>query len=102
MPKLRCTGRVSTPDGDMLAGTFQDITERRQTGQAELEQHRSHLTDLVQARTKELQAANRQLSTERRAAESHVEPEPKARRQPERRGTACRLGLEEAVRLTRQ
>ena len=26
--ELRCTGRVSTPEGDALLGTFQDITER--------------------------------------------------------------------------
>ena len=26
--ELRCTGRVSTPEGDTLVGTFQDITER--------------------------------------------------------------------------
>ncbi len=67
--ELRCTGRVSTPDGDTLVGTFQDITERKQA-EAELEQHRHHLTELVQARTAELalakeaaEAANQAKST---------------------------------------
>jgi hemerythrin-like metal-binding protein/PAS domain S-box-containing protein len=66
--ELRCVGRVSTPDGDVLLGTFQDITERKQA-ETELEQHRHHLAELVQARTTELaqakdaaEAANRAKS----------------------------------------
>jgi two-component system sensor histidine kinase/response regulator len=95
--EVRCMGRVSTPDGDVLAGTFQDITERRQT-QAELEQHRSHLTELVQARTKELQAANRQLSLsdERLKAMFSLSQRTASLSEEE----LLQLGLEEAVRLT--
>ena len=64
--ELRCTGRVSTPDGDTLVGTFQDITERKQT-EAELEQHRHHLTELVQARTAELALAKEAAETANQA-----------------------------------
>lgn len=31
--EVRCIGRVATPDGDVLVGTFQDITERREVEQ---------------------------------------------------------------------
>ncbi len=64
--ELRCTGRVSTPDGDTLVGTFQDITERKQA-EAELEQHRHHLTELVQARTAELALAKEAAETANQA-----------------------------------
>ena len=64
--ELRCTGRVSTPAGDTLVGTFQDITERKQA-EAELEQHRHHLTELVQARTAELALAKEAAETANQA-----------------------------------
>jgi two-component system sensor histidine kinase/response regulator len=54
--ELRCIGRVEDADGAYLAGTFQDISERK-TIQRELEQHREHLEALVVQRTAELVAA---------------------------------------------
>ncbi|CAG0992211.1 partial two-component system, sensor histidine kinase and response regulator FitF, partial [Rhodocyclaceae bacterium] len=53
--ELRCTGRVNAPTGDYLAGTLQDITDRKET-EIELERHRRHLEDLVASRTAELEA----------------------------------------------
>lgn len=38
--ELRCTGRVADPKGDYLAGTFQDITQRKQTEAALQEERR--------------------------------------------------------------
>jgi PAS domain S-box-containing protein len=54
--ELRCIGRVDDPDGSYIAGTFQDVTERKAI-QQELEQHREHLESLVAQRTSELVAA---------------------------------------------
>ncbi len=54
--ELRCIGRVEEADGTYIAGTFQDISERK-TIQQELEQHRGHLEALVAQRTAELIAA---------------------------------------------
>ena len=54
--ELRCTGRIDDAEGSYLAGTFQDISERRAI-QRELEQHREHLEALVAERTAELVAA---------------------------------------------
>ncbi len=45
-----------------LAGIVQDITEQK-LAQVELEQHRSHLQELVQERTKELEAAIHELES---------------------------------------
>jgi PAS domain S-box-containing protein/hemerythrin-like metal-binding protein len=64
--ELRCIGRVTTDDGDMLTGTFQDITERKRA-QAELEQHRHHLSELVDARTAELAQAKEDAEAANRA-----------------------------------
>ena len=55
-----------------LTGVNIDITERKQA-QAELEQHRHHLEELVHQRTAELEAANVQLQaevTDRKRAEA--------------------------------
>ena len=67
--ELRCIGRVDEPDGAYIAGTFQDITDRKAV-QTELEQHRRHLEALVEQRTREVvaereraEAANRAKST---------------------------------------
>ena len=67
--ELRCIGRVDEPDGSYLAGTFQDITDRKAIHD-ELEQHRQHLEALVAQRTSEVvaereraEAANRAKST---------------------------------------
>ncbi len=54
--ELRCIGRVDDADGAYIAGTFQDISERK-TIQRELELHREHLEALVAQRTAELNAA---------------------------------------------
>ena len=51
---------VRLPDGN-LYGSCRDITERKRVA-AELELHRHHLQDLVDERTTELAARNRQLS----------------------------------------
>jgi signal transduction histidine kinase len=60
--ELRCIGRVGGgAAGDVLVGTFQDITERKQV-ELELEHHRQHLEELVRSRTAELETANRRLS----------------------------------------
>ncbi|MDK9725534.1 MAG: PAS domain-containing protein [Sterolibacteriaceae bacterium MAG5] len=53
--ELRCTGRVDGPAEDHLAGTLQDITDRKEV-EIELEQHRRHLEELVADRTAELEA----------------------------------------------
>ncbi len=67
--ELRCIGRVEDADGAYIAGTFQDVTERKSI-QNELEQHREHLEALVVQRTRELivereraEAASRTKST---------------------------------------
>jgi len=67
--ELRCIGRVADSDGNYIAGTFQDITERKAI-QHELEQHREHLEALVAQRTREAveereraETANRSKST---------------------------------------
>ncbi len=54
--ELRCIGRVEDEEGAYLAGTFQDISERKAI-QRELELHREHLEALVAQRTAELVAA---------------------------------------------
>ena len=54
-PHFGSDGRV-----DYLMGTLQDITEAKQIA-LELEKHREHLEELVDARTAELEAANRRL-----------------------------------------
>ncbi|QVL48385.1 MAG: PAS domain S-box protein [Thiocapsa sp.] len=64
--ELRCIGRVSTDAGDVLTGTFQDITERKRA-RAELEQHRHHLSELVDARTAELAQAKEDAEAANRA-----------------------------------
>jgi hemerythrin-like metal-binding protein/PAS domain S-box-containing protein len=64
--ELRCIGRVTTEDGDVLTGTFQDITERK-LAQEELEQHRHHLSELVDARTAELAQAKEDAEVANRA-----------------------------------
>ena len=64
--ELRCIGRVDAPEGTYLAGTFQDITERRAI-QRELEAHREHLEALVAQRTSELVAARLRAEAASRA-----------------------------------
>ncbi len=51
--ELRCIGRVHHPQGDFLAGTFQDIS-RRKASEAELDSYREHLEALVRERTAQL------------------------------------------------
>ena len=67
--ELRCIGRVDEPEGSYIAGTFQDISDRKAI-QNELEQHRQHLEGLVAQRTSEVvaereraEAANHAKST---------------------------------------
>ena len=70
---------VFGPEGGKPIGavvSFMDITERRRA-EAELEQHRDHLEELVAQRTRELEDANRRLSAlhgelERRATEAET------------------------------
>jgi two-component system sensor histidine kinase/response regulator len=95
--ELRCTGRVSTPDGDMLSGTFQDITARKQV-ETELEQHRNHLTDLVHNRTAELQAVNHRLTLSDERLKAMLNMSQKMASMTEQE--LLQMGLEEAVRLT--
>jgi PAS domain S-box-containing protein len=64
--ELRCIGRVDDPEGAYLAGTLQDIGERRAILR-ELEQHREHLEALVTERTSELEAARRRAEEASRA-----------------------------------
>ena len=64
--ELRCIGRVADPEGDYLAGTFQDISARRAI-QQELEQHREHLEALVAQRTDELSSARERAEAANRA-----------------------------------
>jgi len=66
-----------------LAYFGRDVTERKRA-EAELEKHRRHLEELVEERTAELEAANRQLQREigerRRAAAQLAESEARFRR----------------------
>ena len=96
--ELRCIGRVHTTNGDTLVGTFQDITERKRV-EAELEQHRHHLSELVESRTAELQAANHRLtlSDERLKAMLNMSQQMGSMTEQD----LLQMGLEEAVRLTR-
>ncbi len=64
--ELRCIGRVEDVEGVYIAGTFQDITERKAI-QQELEQHREHLEALVAQRTGELVAARERAEQASRA-----------------------------------
>ncbi len=64
--ELRCIGRVQDEDGDYIAGTFQDISERKAI-QQELEQHREHLEALVAQRTREAEAARERAEQASRA-----------------------------------
>lgn len=64
--ELRCSGRVDEVDGAYLAGTLQDISERKAI-QSELEHHREHLEALVAHRTRELVAAREKAEAANRA-----------------------------------
>ncbi|HRK38175.1 MAG TPA: PAS domain S-box protein [Burkholderiaceae bacterium] len=96
--ELRCTGRTTTPEGDVLTGTFQDITERKQA-EAELEQHRHHLSELVASRTADLQAANHRLTLSDERLKAMLKMSQLMATMTEQ--DLLQMGLEEAVRLTR-
>ena len=57
--ELRCIGRVHHADGDYLAGTFQDVSERRR--------ERDRLESLVRQRTRELEQAKERAEAANRA-----------------------------------
>ncbi|MGO9446570.1 MAG: PAS domain S-box protein [Thiobacillaceae bacterium] len=59
-PLFISANRVVLSDGTLTCAFLIDFTERKQA-EAELEQHRHHLENLVQERTAELQQANRKL-----------------------------------------
>ncbi len=64
--ELRCSGRIDEVEGAYLAGTLQDIGERKAI-QSELEHHREHLEALVAHRTRELVAAREKAEAANRA-----------------------------------
>ncbi len=64
--ELRCSGRIQEAETSYLAGTLQDISERKAV-QRELEHHREHLEALVAHRTRELVNAREKAEAASRA-----------------------------------
>ena len=95
--ELRCIGRVGRGRDAYLAGTFQDVTERKHAA-AELERHRHHLEELVAERTAELHSANQQLRVSDLRLQAMFALSQEAEHLDER--TLLQRGVEEAVRLT--
>ncbi|NEX22853.1 PAS domain S-box protein [Thiorhodococcus mannitoliphagus] len=95
--ELRCVGRVDGEDECYLAGTFQDISERKRIA-AELDAHRHHLEELVAERTAELETANRQLLISDLRLKAMFEMSQQADTMDEH--ALLQRGIDEAVNLT--
>ncbi|MDP2200804.1 MAG: PAS domain S-box protein [Methylicorpusculum sp.] len=95
--ELRGSPHKGNDSPDYLTGTIQDITKRKQAEQ-ELAQYRYHLEDMVQARTNELENANRRLSMSDQRLSAMFAMSQKINELNE--DQLLQLGIEEAVRLT--
>ncbi|EXJ14567.1 PAS domain S-box protein [Imhoffiella purpurea] len=95
---VRTSNRVVTIRGKrFLASIWYDITDSKRV-EAELEQHRHHLEELVAERTVDLEAANRQLMISDLRLKAMFEMSQLAETMDERE--LLQRGIDEAVRLT--
>ena len=81
----------------LVFAVAQDVTSQRKD-EAELQRHREHLEELLDERTREIQAANRRLSLSDMRLQAMFSLSQNAKTLTERE--LLQLGLEEAVRLT--
>ena len=71
VPAHLSVGSLETEDGPAVSAVVTDLTEHHRT-EAELQQYREHLEELVAQRTRDLIAANEELATAREQAQQRA------------------------------